>query len=104
MHGLLEASEFKTKVTALQENLSLVSACGECDSITDIYACPADIKGKLYIDELFPLVKYQFEDTYFYGPKDAKIFLTRLYGEYMKLPEIDRRIPHYSRVVFLKDM
>lgn len=53
------------------------------------------------VKEVFPLVKYDFEDTYFWGPKNADLMLRRCYGDYMKFPPEDKRKPHYSKVEFL---
>ena len=35
---------------------------------------------------------YSFEDTHFYGSENANEYLKRLYGDFMKLPPIDKRI------------
>lgn len=51
--------------------------------------------------DIFPLVKYDFEGTYFWGPKNADMMLKRCYGDYMQLPPVDKRKPHYSSVKFL---
>lgn len=51
-------------------------------------------------DDLFPLKRYEFEGVSFYGPNKAAAQLTKCYGDYMTLPPIDRRVPHYSKVVF----
>lgn len=52
------------------------------------------------IDEVYPIKKYQFEDTEFCGPNTYDSFLRRCYGDYMQLPPDDKRKPHYSSVVF----
>lgn len=46
-----------------------------------------------YEDKLFPLVRYPFEDTSFWGPKDADEYMKRFYGDYMELPPIEKRKP-----------
>lgn len=67
-----------------------------------IYAFMSTYKNDfMYPEEVFPLVRYEFEAETFYGPKDANIFLKRCYGDYMQLPPEDKRIPHNSKVVFL---
>ncbi len=50
--------------------------------------------------DVFPLCKYDFEDTYFWGPKNADVLLKRCYGDYMQFPPIENRKPHYSKVKF----
>ncbi len=39
--------------------------------------------------------EYQFEDTYFRSVKDYDGYLTRLYGDYMKLPPEEKRISNH---------
>ncbi len=39
-------------------------------------------------------IEYEFEGHYFWGPQDSDGFLKFIYGNYMKLPPIDQRIPH----------
>lgn len=64
------------------------------DALADlIKACP------LYPEEIFPLKKYRFEDTEFWGPADADAYLTKFYGNYMELPPEDQRHAHYDSVV-----
>lgn len=58
-------------------------------------------KELFVFEELFPLKKYPFEDTEFFGPANADIMLKRFYGDYMTLPPIEKRKPHYSEVQFL---
>lgn len=41
---------------------------------------------------------YKFEDTEFYGPKDYDGFLKQIYGDYMKLPDPDKRHIHVDNV------
>lgn len=43
---------------------------------------------------------YPFEDTYFYGPEKADAYLTKLFGDYMKLPPKEKQVYH-SEDVFL---
>lgn len=54
------------------------------------------------IDEkvIFPLKKYKFEDMEFWGPNDADKLLKIGYGDYMKIPPYEKRLPHYSWVKF----
>lgn len=50
---------------------------------------------------IFPLKRYEFEGLTFWGPNDSHDFLSVAYGEYMKPPPYDKRLPHYDRVDFL---
>lgn len=54
------------------------------------------------IEHVFPLKKISFEDTEFYGPVDADGLLTAFYGDYMQLPSVEHRVPHYDDVVFVE--
>lgn len=37
-------------------------------------------------NEIFPLVEIQFEDSFFFAPNNYEAYLTRMFGEYMKIP------------------
>lgn len=39
---------------------------------------------------------YKFEDTKFYGPENFDAYLKSLYGDYMKLPPLDKRLSHHN--------
>lgn len=39
---------------------------------------------------------YKFETYYFWGPEDADYWLTRVYGDYMKLPPENKRQSHHN--------
>lgn len=52
------------------------------------------------LQEIFPLRSYIFEGEHFFGMNSPHEFLTRCYGNYMELPPIEKRIPHYSKVIF----
>lgn len=65
----------------------------------EILAYPSG-KGFQIIGDVFPLKKYKFENYYFLGPINYENILRRQYGDYMKLPPVEDRIPHYSFVTF----
>ncbi len=67
----------------------------------DMYAFQIFYDDRLYVDEVFPLKKLQFENTEFWGPNKPETLLKRCYGDYMQLPPIEKRNPHYSCVKFL---
>ena len=52
-------------------------------------------------DEIFPLKKYRFEDTEFFGPAKAEMILSKIYGDFMTFPPVAERKGHYSSVEFL---
>lgn len=100
--GLLEEEEYKVKVLELEKKKNAIPS-NFYESDKYIYTFPSTYNDRLYLDELFPLARYEFDGTYFNGPKDAGVFLTRCYGNYMELPPLDKRVPHYSRVEFLNE-
>ena len=51
--------------------------------------------------DFFPLKQYVFEGVYFAGPDNADKILSRIYGDYMTLPPVEDRHPHYDNVLFL---
>lgn len=70
------------------------------DSEREILAYPFDI-GIQYIEDVFPLKKYPFENTEFFGPQNAEHILQMRYGSFMELPKESDRRPHYGKVEFL---
>jgi len=71
------------------------------DKGREMYAFYLIYNDRLYLDEMFPLKKYKFENNEFLGPQNADALLSRCYGDYMKLPPVEKRHPHYSNVDFL---
>lgn len=41
-------------------------------------------------------VKYEFEGYSFYGPFSYDLYLSSLYGEYLQLPPIEKRVSHHD--------
>lgn len=64
-----------------------------------VLAYPFDV-GKQYIEDVFPLKKYEFESFEFYGPQNACSILEMRYGNWRELPREDQRKPHYKSVKF----
>ncbi len=58
-------------------------------------------KKRIY-DEIFPLQKIQFEGKEYPCPNNTDAYLTRLYGDYMKIPNIENITFHTSTIVFLE--
>ncbi len=53
------------------------------------------------IEEAFPLKSYVLRGRDFLGPNSADKVLTSIYGNYMELPPIEKRVPKFSKVEFL---
>jgi lipopolysaccharide cholinephosphotransferase len=101
--NLISDDEFNQQVSLVSNQLKLEEERVQTlkDLGKDEYGFPGATQNKIYPAELFPLKKYVFEDTYFYGPKDADSFLTRCYNNYMEIPSANQREFHYSDVTFL---
>lgn len=50
----------------------------------------AGFLGERVRDEIFPLKEVTFEGKRFFAPRDPDRYLTRLYGDYMRLPDLDK--------------
>lgn len=55
-----------------------------------------------YMADIFPLSKIEFEGKMFPVPRDTDKYLRQIYGDYMKLPNLDKIHPHYSLLRFTK--
>lgn len=101
--GLLDKEDFENRIETLKSdfNKEMQRHSSESDTNDYLYLFPSPYKEYMAVDEMFPLKKYKFEDTEFLGPKDAHIFLKRCYRNYMELPPVEKRHPHYSNVIFL---
>ena len=82
----------------LKKQLQAYSSTG--DSSKYVYGMALPEKS-MEIKDVMPLKKIKFEDTEFYAPSDSAAILKAFYGDYMKLPSEDHRIPHYDEVLFL---
>ncbi len=50
--------------------------------------------------DVFPLKKYVFEGVEVSGPKNPDGVLKSMYGDYMQVPPLEKRLPHFSSVTF----
>lgn len=101
--GLLTPEEYESRKKEVSDKLEteILVLNNIEDKGKSMYAFSLFYDDRLFVDELFPLKRYQFEDTDFLGPCDAGALLTRCYHNYMELPPEDKRHPHYSSVRFL---
>ena len=44
--------------------------------------------------------RYMFEGLEVYGPEEADLYLRKLYGVYMELPPIEKRVSHHDYIFF----
>jgi len=61
----------------------------------------ANSKYMIKYEWILPLSKIKFEGYEFSAPNNPDEFLKRVYKNYMELPPIEQRVPHYSDVFFL---
>ena len=94
--GIMTLEEYNIAISELQP--SIVS---NKNSAEEVYAFISLDGDYLRIDEVFPLRRYSFEGTFFWGPNQYDSFLRRCYGDYLTLPPKDKRVPHYSAVRFI---
>lgn len=101
-HGFMSDDEFAYQKTILEKQIKLEkqkSISHPEDLIYGFMSLDGD-----YLDpaEVFPITKYEFEGHLFNGPNRYHDFLTRCYGDYLQLPSIEKRMPHYSKVTLYR--
>ncbi len=98
--GLMTKAEFDKKMEELEPLYE--KAIEESKSSTqneEVFAFTTIYKQNYYIrDWVLPLKKYAFEDTEFWGPKNAELILSLTYPNYMEIPPYEKRCPHYAWV------
>ena len=96
--ALIDAEEYERKMKPLLEKKGRIHPS---DNHHPVFATVLPIVETMEVNDVLPLKKYMFEGFEFYGPADADRFLTLRYGNYMELPPVEDRRPHYSKVQFL---
>lgn len=56
-----------------------------------------------YADEIFPLTTHEFEGIQFPVPGNTDAHLRHIYGDYMRLPDLDKLAPHVKDLDFYDD-
>lgn len=95
--GLITLEEYERKMAPLLEKKERLLPS---DDHHPVFATILPILETMEVDDVLPLRKYQFEGFAFFGPANADAFLSRRYGNYMELPPLEDRKPHYSKVEF----
>lgn len=73
----------------------------ESDLNDEVYsALNRTLPNPIAAGDVFPLKKYKFEDTEFWGPNNADNVLKISFGDYMQIPPFEQRLPHCSGVEF----
>ncbi len=69
----------------------------------DYYQClGAGFLGVRHEEDLFPLSKINFEGRSFPAPANVDAYLSELYGDYMKLPDLSKIEVHLNNIEFDK--
>jgi len=97
--GLIDEMTFRNKLSEIERSRKNLT---ESNSEELVLGYIASYKGIIRKDEIEPLNRYYFEGEEFFGPRDYNSYLTHFYGNYMALPTEEKRIPHYSSVIFLE--
>lgn len=100
--GLIEDDVFQSRILEVEKKLyDEQLKLKDCTTLgRELYSFTVG-GDRLFVEELFPLKRYNFENELFWGPNKAEVLLERCYHDYLKLPPEDKRKPHYSSVIFL---
>lgn len=100
--GLISNDEYNLRKSIIEAKYSKEKYILDNTSFLgkEMYAFSLFYDDRLFVEELFPLIYYKFENTQFYGPNIGTALLERCYHNYMELPPIEKRQPHYSKVIF----
>lgn len=96
--GIIDLSSYNLQRDILTESIEKEE---KNNPIEDSFIYGMAVKERFMFEKnIFPLKKYIFDDVEFWGPNDSNSILSQFYGDYMQLPKVENRIPHYSKVVF----
>lgn len=96
--GLLSAEEADKKRAVFAKQIGAEGEVGE-DPEWSVLALSA--RARYYrCQDVFPLVRYRFADTEFWGPCDADTVLRQYFGDYMTLPPEQERVSRMAWVTF----
>lgn len=71
----------------------------ECDYINYGIEVPFNIRIKK--EEIFPLKNLEFEGINFPVPNKYKVVLEKLYGDWIELPDVKKRVPSHSNDIYI---
>ena len=98
--GLISDSEYTERMNKLRKKVEIPQDTEMSDEA--IYnLLPTDHSHFMRACDVFPLKQYMFHGELFYGPKNADLILSEIYGDYMQFPPEEERRGHYSSVKFL---
>lgn len=56
------------------------------------------------LKDIFPLDEVEFEGQLFPAPGNANSYLRKIYGDYMRLPDLSNIVPHLNEIRFTKQI
>ena len=96
--GLMSNEEYEDRLKRLEEDKKKENQVDKTKE-EDVYALIIPYKCKrIYKRNVFPLKKYAFEDSAFFGVNQADIILSDIYGDYMTPTPVDQREGGHSYV------
>ena len=57
------------------------------------------VRETIPIKEFEPYAQIEFEGKFYNVPRNWDLYLSRIYGDYMSLPPIDKRVTHYPQFI-----
>lgn len=84
------------RIVKAMEKLEQTYNYNDCEYIIRMRSSPNGFTGILPKSDYDDAVELKFEQYYFKAPKEYKKWLTIYYGDYMKIPPEEKRVPHLS--------
>ncbi len=100
--GLITKDEYQINIDKLSKQQAASS--NVIDNLLDdkdVLCFILKMQTYLKLEDVFPLRKYKFEDTYLYGPNNYDAVLTASFGEWYSMPLYSERKPHLKRIEFI---
>ena len=97
-YKLISENDYHQQVSRLTKKIE-EDEMNDASSNVDILGFAMNERYMKYSD-VFPLKRYLFEGTSFWGPHNADAVLKHFYGNYMQLPPEKERIPHCNKITF----
>ena len=97
-HGFITQEEYDKRKIQFTEQISQREQ--KVDNPEETIFCSANSKFMMRYGCILPLSNLTFEGIMFKAPNNPDEFLTKVYKNYMELPPVSQRVPHYSEVQF----
>lgn len=101
-HGLISEQDYALRAEDAVQEVAREQEKAIQNPADVIYGFMSLDGDYLEVSEVFPTRAYDFEGHSFQGPREYDSFLRRCYGDYMSLPPVEKRVPHYSEIHFSK--